>query len=138
VDIKSLTSRKEVATVSKKVIWAIVIAVGLVLLLTNSKTDVGSTPAARLTPSNSDSSAITPEATSATERNSPTFAGSPCTSDCSGHEAGYNWAEEHGIDDESDCDTAEDTSNSPSFAEGCRAYVQENEPTEDTDDDPDN
>ena|ERR1039458_176006 len=129
--------RKEVALLGKKVIWAIIIAAGLVLLLTHSKTDVGVTPAVTSTPSNSDSSATESDDTSAAEGTSPTFAGSPCTSDCSGHEAGYNWAEEHGIDDESDCDTAGDTSNSPSFAEGCRAYVQENESTDDTDDDTD-
>lgn len=118
----------------KKIIWAIIIVIGLVMLLTHSKTDVGSTPAVTSTASNSDSS----DDTSAERPSSSTFAGSPCTSDCSGHEAGYNWAEENGIDDESDCDTAGDTSNSPSFAEGCRAYVQENEPTDNTDDDPNN
>jgi len=122
----------------KKVIWVIIIAVGLALLLTHSKTDVGSTPAVTPTPSNSDSSATESDDKSASERSSPTFAGSPCTSDCSGHEAGYNWAEEHGIDDESDCDTAGETSNSPSFAEGCQAYVQENESNDDTDDDGNN
>jgi hypothetical protein len=130
--------RKEGALLSKKVIWTIIIAVGLVLLLAHSKTDVGSTPAVTSTPSKSDSSATESDDTSAAERTSPTFAGSPCTSDCSGHEAGYNWAEEHGIDDESDCDTAGDTSNSPSFAEGCRAYVQESGATDDTDDEPNN
>jgi hypothetical protein len=122
----------------KKIIWAIIVAAGLVLLFTHSKTNVGSTPAVTSTPSNSDSAASEPDDNSASERSSPTFEGSPCTSDCSGHEAGYNWAEEHGIDDESDCDTAGDTSNSPSFAEGCRAYVQENEATDDTGDDPNN
>jgi len=115
---------------SKKAIWVIIIAVGLVLLLTYSKTDVGSPLAVTSTPSNPD--------TSSTARTPSTFAGSPCTSDCSGHEAGYNWAEENGIDDEGDCDTAGDTSNSPSFAEGCRAYVNENGSTDDTDDDPNN
>ena len=49
-----------------------------------------------------------------------------CTTDCSGHESGYKWAEEHRIHDEADCDHAEETSNSPSFGEGCRAYVREN------------
>lgn len=44
-----------------------------------------------------------------------------CTDDCSGHEAGYNWAEENGIEDEGDCG-----GNSNSFIEGCRAYVEEN------------
>ena len=130
--------RKEVTLVGKKVVWAIIIAVGLVLLLTHSKKDVDSTPAVTSTPSNSDSTATESDIHSSSEPTSRTFAGSPCTSDCSGHEAGYNWAEEHGIDDDSDCDTAGDTSNSPSFAEGCRAYVQENEPPDDTDDDPNN
>ena len=133
-----MMSWKEVARLSKKVIWAIIIAVALVLLLTHSKTDVGSTPPVASTPSNPDSASSESEDTSATERTSSTFAGWPCTSDCSGHEAGYNWAEEHGIDDESDCDTAGDKSNSPSFAEGCRDYVQENGATDDTDDEPNN
>ena len=42
-----------------------------------------------------------------------------------GHQAGYNWAEEKEIDDVDDCDAAGNHSNSPSFAEGCRAYVEE-------------
>jgi hypothetical protein len=49
------------------------------------------------------------------------FKGSPCTQDCSGHEAGYKWAERQAIADESDCGG---TSNS--FIEGCRSYVEEN------------
>lgn len=56
-----------------------------------------------------------------------TFHGYDCTIDCSGHEAGYDWAEEHGITDGDDCDTAGEHSNSPSFAEGCHAYVDEND-----------
>jgi len=50
----------------------------------------------------------------------PTFMGYPCTVDCSGHEAGYEWAEDNGIDDPDDCD-----GNSDSFIEGCQAYAQE-------------
>lgn len=49
-----------------------------------------------------------------------TFHGDPCTSDCSGHQAGYDWAERHDIDDEDDCG-----GNSESFIEGCKAYVRE-------------
>jgi hypothetical protein len=49
----------------------------------------------------------------------------------SGHQAGYDWAQEHGIDDEDACETAGNNSNSPSFAEGCKAYVQENDPSGD-------
>lgn len=49
-----------------------------------------------------------------------TFHGYPCTEDCSGHEAGYNWAEQHGIEDPGDCD-----GNSDSFVEGCQAYAAE-------------
>jgi hypothetical protein len=45
-----------------------------------------------------------------------------CTQDCSGHDAGYQWAEDRGIADEDDC-----TGNSESFIEGCRAYVRDQE-----------
>lgn len=44
-----------------------------------------------------------------------------CTVDCSGHQAGYDWAESNSIDDEDDC-----TGNSQSFIEGCKEYVEEN------------
>lgn len=47
----------------------------------------------------------------------PRFMGSPCTDDCSGHEAGYQWAEEKDIDDPDDC-----SGNSNSFVEGCKAF----------------
>lgn len=50
-----------------------------------------------------------------------TFHGYDCTENCSGHEAGYEWAEENDIDDPDDCD-----GNSNSFNEGCEAYVEEN------------
>ena len=43
-----------------------------------------------------------------------------CTDDCSGHEAGYEWAAENGITDPYDCD-----GNSDSFIEGCEAYANE-------------
>ncbi len=62
-----------------------------------------------------------------------TFAGYGCTSDCSGHRAGYEWAEQHGIEDESSCSTP-----SQSFNEGCAAYIEENRGSGDssaTDDD---
>lgn len=49
------------------------------------------------------------------------FHGYDCSEDCSGHEAGYEWAEDNNIRDEYDCD-----GNSDSFIEGCRIYVQEN------------
>lgn len=45
-----------------------------------------------------------------------------CTHDCSGHEAGYEWAEENGITDPSDCGGY-----SQSFIEGCWAWANENE-----------
>lgn len=48
------------------------------------------------------------------------FRGYPCTADCSGHEAGYEWAEQNDISDASDCN-----GNSNSFNEGCEAYVEE-------------
>jgi hypothetical protein len=67
------------------------------------------------------------------------FAGYECTVDCSGHEAGYRWAEEHSISDGDDCDAAGEHSNSPSFAEGCHAYVDgESDPAEGIDPDDEN
>jgi len=54
------------------------------------------------------------------EQGSQTFNGYECTDDCSGHEAGYNWAEEKGITDPSDCG-----GNSNSFIEGCQSYAEE-------------
>lgn len=47
-----------------------------------------------------------------------TFYGYKCTQDCSGHKAGYLWAEEKDIDSDSDCG-----GNSKSFIEGCWAYA---------------
>jgi hypothetical protein len=47
-----------------------------------------------------------------------TFKGYNCTVDCSGHEAGYEWAEEEGITDPSECN-----GNSWSFIEGCEAFA---------------
>lgn len=65
--------------------------------------------------------------------------------DCSGHEAGYVWAKRNSIDEVDDCDAAGDHYNSPSFAEGCTAYVNgERDPEDEYDDgtgtstDPDN
>ena len=48
------------------------------------------------------------------------FHDDPCTIDCSGHEAGYAWAEENGVDDPSDCG-----GRSQSFIEGCESYGEE-------------
>ncbi len=49
-----------------------------------------------------------------------TFAGQGCTQDCSGHEAGYAWAEEKGITDPDNCG-----GKSWSFIEGCKAYAEQ-------------
>jgi hypothetical protein len=52
----------------------------------------------------------------------PSLHGQECTEDCSGHQAGYDWAEENDINDVDDCD-----GNSESFNEGCESYVLENQ-----------
>lgn len=56
-----------------------------------------------------------------TASSAQTFQGYPCTADCSGHEAGYDWAQASGVTDESGCG-----GNSNSFIEGCKAFVEEN------------
>jgi|GEM_PF-4218481 hypothetical protein len=48
------------------------------------------------------------------------FHGYPCTVDCSGHKAGYDWAKRKGITDPSQC-----TGKSRSFIEGCWAAASE-------------
>src|SRR5688572_18388365 len=54
-----------------------------------------------------------------------TFGGYECTEDCSGHEAGYEWASDNDISHTDDC-----SGNSDSFIEGCMSYVQEYYPEE--------
>jgi hypothetical protein len=49
--------------------------------------------------------------------------------------AGYEWAEQHLIDDGEGCDRAGEHSNSPSFAEGCHAYADGDTAPDDDDDD---
>lgn len=44
---------------------------------------------------------------------------SQCTEDCSGHDAGWQWAQENDVQDSTDC------SGNGSFAGGCEAYVEE-------------
>lgn len=56
----------------------------------------------------------------ATVMPSGTFKGYKCTKNCSGHEAGWDWAKEHGIDDPDACG-----GKSNSFVEGCLAYASE-------------
>lgn len=51
------------------------------------------------------------------------FNGYECTVDCSGHEAGYEWAAEHGITQD---DVDNYSGNSNSFMEGMQSYVDEN------------
>ncbi|OCC01054.1 hypothetical protein BA190_30650 [Labrys sp. WJW] len=58
------------------------------------------------------------------------FGGNECTDDCSGHQAGYRWAEEHGINNSSDCG-----GNSESFREGCVTYTEDSSRGADQDDD---
>lgn len=65
-----------------------------------------------------------------------TFDGNQCLGDCSGHQAGYDWAEQNGVDDESSCTTP-----SESFNEGCQSYIEESSgaisSSDDDDDDED-
>lgn len=60
------------------------------------------------------------------------FNGYLCTQDCSGHEAGYNWAQDKGIEDPDDCG-----GNSNSFTEGCKAYAEEQQNEDSIENDPD-
>lgn len=64
------------------------------------------------------------------------FGGNDCTDDCSGHKAGYEWAESKGITDHKACQNELIlSSNSTSFAEGCETYTEEPYRGSDEDDD---
>lgn len=43
---------------------------------------------------------------------------SQCTEDCSGHDAGFEWARDHDVTDATEC-----SGDSQSFVEGCEAYT---------------
>jgi len=65
-----------------------------------------------------------------TAAHAATFDGNTCLGDCSGHQAGYDWAEQNDVDDESSCSTP-----SASFNQGCESYVEENAASDDEDED---
>ena len=50
------------------------------------------------------------------------YKGYPCTKDCSGHKAGYAWAEKKGVTSRDQCG-----GKSRSFVEGCYSWVDEQE-----------
>jgi hypothetical protein len=67
-----------------------------------------------------------------------TFGGYECTVDCSGHKAGYEWAEAEDISDTGRCEAIlRRWPNRNSFYEGCLAYVEEPSRGADEDDDGD-
>ncbi len=49
------------------------------------------------------------------------YKGYPCTKDCSGHMAGYAWADARDIDDEDECPYRP---THPSFWEGCKSKAE--------------
>ena len=67
-----------------------------------------------------------------------TFGGHECTMDCSGHKAGYEWAEARGIVNEAGCEAiVRRWPNRISFYEGCLVYVEDPARGADEDDDGD-
>jgi hypothetical protein len=84
---------------------------------------LSSDPAARKQYGSSAPAPAAPQSESQPPPPALTFRGYVCTVDCSGHEAGYDWAQEHDITDRDDCPI--DPNNSHSFTEGCWAYADE-------------
>jgi hypothetical protein len=70
------------------------------------------------------------------ESTAQTFGGDECTDDCSGHKAGYEWAEKRNITDPSTCESILSRSpNSTSFSEGCKTFTEDPSRGADEDDD---
>jgi hypothetical protein len=67
----------------------------------------------------------------ASEASAREFGGHDCSDDCSGHAAGYRWAEANGMTSDSDCPLR----GASSFYEGCLVYVED--PSRGADDDDD-
>jgi hypothetical protein len=107
--------------------WTFIIGVGVFMYFApthHDKPQPVSDPAATYpTPPDSTNTYVPPPTS---------FGGHTCLGNCSGHQAGYDWAEDKGITDVEDCDAAGDSHNSPSFAEGCRLYVQGDKDNEDS------
>ena len=70
----------------------------------------------------------------ASEATAREFGGYDCSEDCSGHAAGYRWAEAHSISSETSCPLR---GNAVSFYEGCLVYVEDPDRGADQDDDGD-
>ena len=103
---------KKILKISVCVIIAVFFSIALTGCSNNSSTN------------SSDSifdSSATSDQTDTSSETPNTFRGNTCIDDCSGHKAGYDWAEEQGITDPSDCG-----GNSNSFIEGCESYAEEN------------
>lgn len=67
-----------------------------------------------------------------------TFGGYECTVDCSGHKAGYEWAEQKGITSTRACENVLlKYPNRTSFSEGCMAFVEDPSRGADEEDDGD-
>jgi len=98
-----------------------VIPISLILGYQYLATDKDSIPSAAQ--SRNPANNHTPDATTtqAPSTTSSKYRGYDCSSDCSGHEAGFQWAEEHDV-----CDEDYDGGNSESFAEGVRSYAEGN------------
>jgi|YNPMSStandDraft_1061717.scaffolds.fasta_scaffold23882_2 hypothetical protein len=120
-------NRESITTV---VVWIIIIISGLWFAgvfgdnSTKTQSYQNSTPVYSIPTSTTNSPSLEVTPVNDFENNifiPPTFHGYICTEDCSGHEAGYEWAEEHDITDPDDCG-----GNSQSFIEGCQAYAEEN------------
>ena len=60
------------------------------------------------------------------------FGGYECTDDCSGHKAGYEWAEARGVSDAAQCPLR---GKALSFYEGCLAFTEDPDRGADEDDD---
>lgn len=112
---KYATARKA----GKTLLWSVIIVGGLSLYSINSETpEVSPQPAYPATiPSNPP-----PPTTQYQPRATPTYNGYACSDDCSGHEAGYEYAEENDLTQD---DVDEYSGNSESFREGMQSYVDE-------------
>ncbi len=87
---------------SEPLFWTVVI-VGVFYFLGKEDKGTSSSTATGTTISVPSSVSLESDHSNNTSSRPLYFGAYPCTSDCSGHEAGYEWAENNGISDPDEC-----------------------------------
>ena len=111
--------RKQLHESGKILLWTAVIIGGISIWAINQPPEV---PRPIYTPSSTKQITASPTQTQYKAPSTQTFNGYACSTDCSGHEAGYEYAQDN---DYTQSDVDDYSGNSQSFQEGMQSWVDE-------------